>query len=33
VEFVAEMPLSAAGKMLKYALREPYWKGRIRKVN
>jgi acyl-CoA synthetase (AMP-forming)/AMP-acid ligase II len=33
VEFVAQIPLSAAGKMLKYALREPYWKGRARKVN
>ncbi len=27
-----EIPLSAAGKMLKYKLREPYWKGRGRKL-
>jgi acyl-CoA synthetase (AMP-forming)/AMP-acid ligase II len=33
VEFRTEMPLSAAGKLLKYALREPHWKGRERHVN
>jgi acyl-CoA synthetase (AMP-forming)/AMP-acid ligase II len=33
VEFRREMPLSPAGKLLKYALREPHWKGRARKVN
>ena len=33
VEFRAELPLSAAGKMLKYALRAPFWAGRSRHVN
>lgn len=33
VEFRSEMPLSAAGKLLKYELRAPYWKGRDRNVN
>ncbi|APW40984.1 fatty-acid--CoA ligase [Rhodoferax koreense] len=33
VEFRADMPLSAAGKLLKHALREPYWHDRGRKVN
>jgi acyl-CoA synthetase (AMP-forming)/AMP-acid ligase II len=33
VEFRAEMPLSAAGKLLKYKLREPFWAGHDRKVN
>jgi acyl-CoA synthetase (AMP-forming)/AMP-acid ligase II len=33
VEFRDEMPLSAAGKLLKYALREPHWRGRDRQVN
>ena len=33
VEFRAELPLSAAGKLLKYRLREPFWAGRDRKVN
>jgi acyl-CoA synthetase (AMP-forming)/AMP-acid ligase II len=32
VEFVAQLPLSGAGKVLKTALREPYWKGRQRSV-
>lgn len=32
VEFKAEIPLSPAGKMLKYKLREPFWAGRSRKV-
>ena len=32
VEFRAEIPLSPAGKMLKYKLREPHWEGRARKV-
>jgi acyl-CoA synthetase (AMP-forming)/AMP-acid ligase II len=32
VEFRTELPLSAAGKLLKYALREPHWKGRSRRV-
>ena len=33
VEFRKELPLSAAGKMLKFQLREPYWAGRQRRVN
>jgi len=32
VEFVAELPLSGAGKVLKRKLREPYWQGRERRV-
>jgi acyl-CoA synthetase (AMP-forming)/AMP-acid ligase II len=33
VEFRTELPLSAAGKLLKYKLREPFWTGRKRRVN
>lgn len=33
VEFRSEMPLSAAGKLLKHVLRAPYWQERGRKVN
>lgn len=33
VEFRTELPLSAAGKVLKRALRAPYWEGRKRAVN
>lgn len=33
VEFRAAMPLSAAGKVVKTQLREPYWQGRTRRVN
>jgi acyl-CoA synthetase (AMP-forming)/AMP-acid ligase II len=33
VEFRTELPLSAAGKMLKYELRAPFWAGRNRHVN
>lgn len=33
VDFRGEMPLSAAGKLLKHELRAPYWKDRQRKVN
>ncbi len=33
VDFRSEMPLSAAGKLLKHELRAPYWKDRQRKVN
>jgi acyl-CoA synthetase (AMP-forming)/AMP-acid ligase II len=33
VEFRAELPLSAAGKLLKHALRAPFWAGRSRGVN
>ncbi|MFT3804480.1 MAG: AMP-binding protein [Burkholderiaceae bacterium] len=32
VEFRAELPISGAGKLLKYQLREPYWRGRSRSV-
>ena len=33
VEFRTELPLSAAGKVLKYELRAPFWAGRSRHVN
>lgn len=33
VEYRAELPLSAAGKLQKFKLREPYWAGRDRRVN
>ena len=33
VEFRTELPTSPAGKLQKFVLREPYWKGRERKVN
>lgn len=33
VEFRPELPLSAAGKLQKFQLREPYWRGRARGVN
>jgi acyl-CoA synthetase (AMP-forming)/AMP-acid ligase II len=33
LEFRSELPLSAAGKLLKYQLRESYWAGRDRRVN
>ena len=32
VEFRAELPLSGAGKLLKYKLREAYWEGQARRV-
>ena len=32
VDFVAQLPLSGAGKILKSVLREPFWKGRQRSV-
>nr|MBF0685514.1 fatty-acid--CoA ligase [Pseudomonas sp.] len=32
VEFRDELPLSAAGKLQKFQLREPYWAGRDRRV-
>jgi long-chain acyl-CoA synthetase len=32
VEFLAELPKSAYGKILKRELREPYWAGRSRNV-
>jgi acyl-CoA synthetase (AMP-forming)/AMP-acid ligase II len=33
VDFVDSIPLNGAGKILKRELREPYWKGRERRVN
>ena len=33
VEFRTELPLPAAGKVLKYELRAPFWAGRSRHVN
>jgi acyl-CoA synthetase (AMP-forming)/AMP-acid ligase II len=33
VEFVADLPRNATGKVLKRVLREPYWAGRDRAVN
>ncbi|MBP6901788.1 MAG: long-chain fatty acid--CoA ligase [Burkholderiaceae bacterium] len=33
VEFRTELPMSAAGKLQKFALREPYWAGKARRVN
>jgi acyl-CoA synthetase (AMP-forming)/AMP-acid ligase II len=33
IEFRDELPLSAAGKLLKYQLREPFWQGRTRRIN
>ena len=32
VEFRNALPLSAAGKLLKHVLREPYWRGRGRRI-
>lgn len=32
VDFISELPRNASGKILKTQLREPYWKGRTRKV-
>jgi acyl-CoA synthetase (AMP-forming)/AMP-acid ligase II len=32
VDFVAELPRNASGKILKNQLREPYWKDRARRV-
>ncbi len=32
VDFREELPLSAAGKILKYRLRDPFWSGRVRSV-
>ena len=33
VEFVERLPISGAGKVLKTALREPYWKDKAKKVS
>ena len=32
VEFMAALPISGAGKVMKYKLREPHWEGRARSV-
>jgi acyl-CoA synthetase (AMP-forming)/AMP-acid ligase II len=32
VDFVADLPRNATGKVLKRALREPYWAGRERSI-
>ena len=32
VEFIEALPISGAGKVMKYRLREPYWAGRARRV-
>jgi acyl-CoA synthetase (AMP-forming)/AMP-acid ligase II len=32
IEFRDALPYSAAGKLLKYQLREPWWRGRGRSV-
>jgi long-chain acyl-CoA synthetase len=33
VDFVQAIPRNPTGKILKRVLREPYWKGRTRRVN
>ena len=33
VEFVAELPRTATGKLQKFRLRAPYWEGRDRQVD
>lgn len=33
VDFVASLPRTATGKVLKHVLREPYWKGYERRIN
>ncbi|MNW23064.1 Long-chain-fatty-acid--CoA ligase [compost metagenome] len=33
VEFMAALPMSGAGKILKRDLRAPYWKDKVRGVN
>jgi acyl-CoA synthetase (AMP-forming)/AMP-acid ligase II len=33
VDFVAALPKSGSGKILKRDLREPYWQGKSRRVN
>jgi acyl-CoA synthetase (AMP-forming)/AMP-acid ligase II len=32
IDFIAALPRSPAGKVLKKTLREPYWSGRARKI-
>jgi long-chain acyl-CoA synthetase len=33
VDFVESLPRNPSGKILKRALREPYWEGRARRIN
>jgi long-chain acyl-CoA synthetase len=33
VDFVDQLPRNASGKLQKNVLREPYWRGRERRVN
>jgi acyl-CoA synthetase (AMP-forming)/AMP-acid ligase II len=33
VDFVAALPRTATGKVLKHVLREPYWHGYDRRIN
>jgi long-chain acyl-CoA synthetase len=33
VDFVATLPRTATGKVLKHVLREPYWHGYDRRIN
>jgi long-chain acyl-CoA synthetase len=33
IELVAMLPRNSTGKVLKHVLREPYWRGRTRKIN
>jgi long-chain acyl-CoA synthetase len=33
VDFVAALPRNPSGKILKRELREPYWQGRVRRIN
>ena len=33
IDFVLQLPRNVTGKILKAKLREPYWKGRERRVN
>jgi acyl-CoA synthetase (AMP-forming)/AMP-acid ligase II len=33
VDFAASLPRNPSGKLLKRELREPYWKGRERRIN
>ena len=32
VDFISTLPRNAAGKLLKRALREPYWAGHTRRI-
>jgi acyl-CoA synthetase (AMP-forming)/AMP-acid ligase II len=33
IEFLDELPRTATGKIQKFKLREPFWKGQSRQVN